>query len=466
MADAPKLAQTIARRIEGEILRLKHPPGRRLGTERELLERYGVSRAVLREAIRIVERHGLGETRRGAGGGLFVARPAREAIAGVLSGYLESHGLELSELFEARRSIECTTARYAAERITEAGAAELEALVAPAEAPRPGDEEIARHERFHTQIAEIARSPALALFVLALHRISQDIGVAMDLDLDADHAAVWRTKRRIARAIARGDGEQAQHRMEALLREREEFLGERGPPPPHRRRRRRGKLAETLARQIADEIRRHRWGAGRRLGSEVDLVERYGVSRAILREAVRMLEQHSVAEMRRGAAGGLFVSEADPSVVVTSASVYVAHLKLDARSLHEARAALEPTAAELAATRASREELLELEEALELELGCRDEEMPVVGRALHELVADLTGNRAIALFSRVLITSAWGDPEAPTVSPPAGWQQDLRDNHLRLVAAIRDRDAAGARKAMEAHLELTTGWWARARPHP
>ena len=103
MAAAPKLAQTVARGIESEILRKHHPPGQRLGTERELLRRYRVSRAVLREAIRLVERHGLGETRRGAGGGLFVARPAREAIAGVLSGYLESHGVELAEIFEETR---------------------------------------------------------------------------------------------------------------------------------------------------------------------------------------------------------------------------------------------------------------------------------------------------------------------------------------------------------------------------
>ena len=90
MAKTPKLAPTIARRIERDILNRRRPVGYRLGSEPELTSRYRVSRAVLREAIRIVERHQLAETRRGAGGGFFVCQPPRHAMASVLSGYLES----------------------------------------------------------------------------------------------------------------------------------------------------------------------------------------------------------------------------------------------------------------------------------------------------------------------------------------------------------------------------------------
>ena len=63
-----------------------------------------------------VERHGLVSSRKGNGGGIFVAQPAREAVAGVLCAYLEQIGLEHRELFEARRVVGGALVHHAAIR--------------------------------------------------------------------------------------------------------------------------------------------------------------------------------------------------------------------------------------------------------------------------------------------------------------------------------------------------------------
>ena len=70
----------------------------------------------------------------------------------------------------------------------------------------------------------------------------------------------------------------------------------------------RGKLAEVLAADIADDIAASGWQVGSVFGTETALLERYRVSRAALREAVRLLEYHEVAHMRRGPGGGLVVN--------------------------------------------------------------------------------------------------------------------------------------------------------------
>jgi predicted TIM-barrel fold metal-dependent hydrolase len=96
----------IAQRIENEVLDRALRPGYRLAPEARLTERYRVSRAVLYEAIRLVERHQLATTRRGAGGGFFVVEPAGEAVAQLMCAHLDSIRVGFPELFEALRLVQ------------------------------------------------------------------------------------------------------------------------------------------------------------------------------------------------------------------------------------------------------------------------------------------------------------------------------------------------------------------------
>src|SRR5262245_15204814 len=80
----------------------------------------------------------------------------------------------------------------------------------------------------------------------------------------------------------------------------------------------RQKLAAQVAQRIESEIVASDWPVGRVLGSEPELMERYGVSRAVFREAVRLVEHHQVATMRRGRSGGLVVRAPDATAVTAA----------------------------------------------------------------------------------------------------------------------------------------------------
>src|SRR3546814_20446629 len=66
-------------------------------------------------------------------------------------------------------------------------------------------------------------------------------------------------------------------------------------------------------------------------------MERYGVSRAVLREAVRVLEHHQVAKMRRGPGGGLFVSEPGVAATTEAVALHLHRLAIPTAQLFEVR---------------------------------------------------------------------------------------------------------------------------------
>ena len=89
-----------------------------------------------------------------------------------------------------------------------------------------------------------------------------------------------------------------------------------------------GKLAEVLAAAIRRDIAGSGWPVGEVFGTEVALLERYRVSRAVLREAVRLLEYHAVATTRRGPGGGLVVAEPRAEASIDTIALYLQYLSL------------------------------------------------------------------------------------------------------------------------------------------
>ncbi|HEY2999260.1 MAG TPA: GntR family transcriptional regulator, partial [Acidimicrobiales bacterium] len=126
---SPRLASTVADRIVDDVARLGWPEGEVVGSEPELLERYGVSRAVFREAVRLVEHKHVARMRRGPGGGLVVTAPSVDALADAASVYLFYVGAEIDDVFEARLALEEAAAELAPARLEEGHIAALRELV-------------------------------------------------------------------------------------------------------------------------------------------------------------------------------------------------------------------------------------------------------------------------------------------------------------------------------------------------
>src|ERR1700759_4142368 len=86
------------------------------------------------------------------------------------------------------------------------------------------------------------------------------------------------------------------------------------------------KLAAQIARHIEADIVRRGWTVGESLGSEQALQQRFRVSRSVLREAVRLVEHHQVARMRRGPNGGLLVCQPDAAPATHAINIYLEYL--------------------------------------------------------------------------------------------------------------------------------------------
>lgn len=110
-----KVAEAVARSIVGKIHADGLEPGAQLPSEAHMLKEYGIGRGSLREALRILEVHGLIWLKPGPGGGPIVAGAQTAHFGRMTTLYLQAQGTTFQELIEARLTLEPLMARLAAE---------------------------------------------------------------------------------------------------------------------------------------------------------------------------------------------------------------------------------------------------------------------------------------------------------------------------------------------------------------
>jgi DNA-binding FadR family transcriptional regulator len=231
--------------------------------------------------------------------------------------------------------------------------------------------------------------------------------------------------------------------------------------PPRDEDKQKLKKAEIVADQIEQTIVGQRWEPGELFGSEVELIARYGVSRAVFREAVRLLEHHGLAEMRRGLHGGLFIRQPDPAPVAKAMAVYLDFEKVEPRQLEDARLAIELFCVERVAARITEDEVAELRAYLAAEAGQVDPAAAASLYDFHVLVARLTANPALHLFVQTLTDLTQRQPafERGRLS-----MEDVQAAHAKIAEAIIARDGVLARHRMMSHLEEVSAAGSRRAP--
>ncbi|MEU7814026.1 FCD domain-containing protein [Pseudonocardia sp. NPDC049154] len=460
-----KLAAQLAQRIEAEIISRGWPVGDVLGSEQELRERFRVSRAVLREAVRLVEHHQVARMRRGPHGGLFVVAPDAGPAARALVMYLEYIDLSVEDLMEARRLIEPLVASRAAVTIGESGIERLRGVLAE-EAEKRADPRAASQDALHMVLGKLSGNPALELFADVLTRLTTRYAVIRG-GMSREDVVRGKTESHerhteIVDAVIAGAAGRAAAAVEADLAETTAWLLARhgprrttsGDDVPGR------KLAEVVATRIRDDIVRRGWPVGLVLGSETDLLARYGISRAVLREAVRLVEYHGVARMRRGPGGGLVVAEPDPEACIDTMALYLDYRGVTPEDLRVVREAIELGALGRVVARTDTAEVAgRLEAAI-----ARTAEPRGPGRTgadrFHAELAELSGNPLLVLFLRIL-TELWARHAASAPLPPPGEesQATVVAVHRRILEAMVAGDDGVARHRMRRHLEALTTWY-------
>ena len=107
---SPKIAERVTDQIEHLILNGILRPGQRLPSERELAERFGVSRPSVREAVAAMEEDGLLVSR--ANSGIFVADALNSLFSESLTKLFSKHERAIFDYIDFRRDIECVAADY------------------------------------------------------------------------------------------------------------------------------------------------------------------------------------------------------------------------------------------------------------------------------------------------------------------------------------------------------------------
>jgi DNA-binding FadR family transcriptional regulator len=213
-----KRAESVARRITQQVVDGGLQPGQLVGTESALIAREGVSRAVFREAVRLLEHHQIARMRRGPGGGLFVFEPSAAAVSDVAAIYLARHGMRLSDLAEVRTGVEVAIAGLAAARVDDdAVVAIKEALDREAKTPEAEQPNVV-HD-LHAAVAAAAGNRVLELIALVFIRLSliYQIERLARGTREQISAEVLRAHEGIAAALGTGDRELARHRMRRHL---------------------------------------------------------------------------------------------------------------------------------------------------------------------------------------------------------------------------------------------------------
>jgi GntR family transcriptional regulator, transcriptional repressor for pyruvate dehydrogenase complex len=117
--DVPKASDVLARELRERILSGELVEGTALPAERELVKQTQMSRATVREALRILEVQNLVRVRAGRAGGAFVQKPTTKSMASSVSMLIRGQRIKLADLMETREALEPFCAESAARKRTD-----------------------------------------------------------------------------------------------------------------------------------------------------------------------------------------------------------------------------------------------------------------------------------------------------------------------------------------------------------
>jgi DNA-binding FadR family transcriptional regulator len=223
-----KVASRVARLIVRDIVQRDRQPGDALESESAMLEHFGVSRASLREALRILETQGLITIKPGPGGGPSVGAVDSRDFGRMATLFFQVLRVDLGAVVEARLVIEPVMADLAAERHDPELNGRLQEIVDGHKVDLPDEQWLEITQAFHAMVCGMSGNPLLNLLALSLKDIYTDrvAGFVFPPE-NRDH--VVKVHGEIGRAIIKGDGKTARRLMHDHMATLAKFFEERYP---------------------------------------------------------------------------------------------------------------------------------------------------------------------------------------------------------------------------------------------
>jgi GntR family transcriptional repressor for pyruvate dehydrogenase complex len=215
------------------------------------------------------------------------------------------------------------------------------------------------------------------------------------------------------------------------------------------------KLSVQVVEQIIDLIVEGKLKDGDRIPPEREMCETFGVSRTVIREAVSVLEAKGLLESQTGS--GTYVRAIQSEDVANSLGLYISTQSHSVSMLHllEVRRIYETQIAQLAAERASKEDIAELEAILSSMCNLVDDPAAFAEKDLefHVCLARASGNPLFEMIleplTGIMLQFIFVGSNLPNTA------EEACAHHRAVLDAVKAGDAKRATEAMADHLQQT-----------
>jgi GntR family transcriptional repressor for pyruvate dehydrogenase complex len=212
------------------------------------------------------------------------------------------------------------------------------------------------------------------------------------------------------------------------------------------------RVSDLIVEQIDEMIASKKLQPGQILSSERELVKELQVSRASLREALRILESMGVIEIKPGR--GIFVADVTNSLFAPF-EVWLESHRESLIEQFEVRLVIEPDAAYFAAQRASHESILAMKKSLEYFIRYKNDNNTIgmieYDSGFHNLIAKATNNRTLSVLMETITNSLLCGWKA-SLHIPSRVENSVKE-HSEIFFAIENRLPEKASRMMKIHLE-------------
>ncbi len=209
---------------------------------------------------------------------------------------------------------------------------------------------------------------------------------------------------------------------------------------------------EIIANKVRDQIRDGKLRTGDKLPPEREMAQQLGTSRNALREALRSLEHAGLISLHKGARGGAFITDGNPSAVAQSMEDLMHLGGINLANVTEARLSIETAIVEIAAAKGTTAAFDALDrniDKVEELTQARDmDAKAALNMEFHVLLAEATGNPVLVLMMRTLMDLLRSVHRPITAEDTV----DIIRSRRRFMMLLRSRQSTAAAAEMKDHL--------------
>jgi DNA-binding FadR family transcriptional regulator len=225
--------------------------------------------------------------------------------------------------------------------------------------------------------------------------------------------------------------------------------------------RRSSALPEKIAQDLMQRILTGEYDHASILPSERALQDSYGVSRTVVREALKLLAARGLVMTGSGQGAVIAKNLTAPAIDALLLAFHRAHVRLD--DLLQTRLLIEPEVAAMAAQHATSLQIRRLHELTQAlaDLSSWDQPAQAASRSydlnaqFHTLLAQASQNPVLEILIALLVGIIWRQLNTVDLGQPTEQHAHTAGLHEAIVRAVAGRDPAAARLAMLDHLQAT-----------